>query len=147
MARLTEEFVRNRILEWLSKQGYVPFKVKTLAEHGPDIKAKRVKGNYQYVVEVKGEPEKNPVKMRYPTLVSALGEVVQRVTRAKYCRYAIALPSTYGDLVRRRIPWMAAKRLDLEALLVNSEGRVERVSWRGLKTSKRSGTSSIDRSG
>ena len=97
-------------------QGYTATHVKTLAEHGPDIVAKKTTSNLLYVIEVKGDPISNPPKMRYPVLVSGLGEIVQRVTRAKYCRYAIALPSSYEEHVMRRVPSTAAKRLDLEFL-------------------------------
>ncbi|MDH2899971.1 MAG: hypothetical protein PXY39_03275 [archaeon] len=101
---LSEEFVKNRVIEWLGREGYRVISVKGLTEHGLDIRAKRIKTNYYYAIEAKGDPQINPEKMRYPFLVSALGEIVQRVTKAKYCKYAIALPNSYEDLIRRRVP-------------------------------------------
>lgn len=100
------------------------------AQHGLDIRAKRLKINYYYAIEAKGDPQAKPEKMRYPFLVSALGEIIQRVTKAKYCRYAVALPSSYEDLIKRRVPSMAAKRLDLEFLLVSSSGEIKRLMWK-----------------
>lgn len=134
MVQLTEEFVKSRVLEWLGKHDYVITSVKTLAEHGVDIRAKKSRSELIYVIECKGEPKSNPVKMRYPTLVSALGEIVQRVTRQKYAKYAIAFPYTYEELVLRKIPWVAAKRLGLEVLLVSNDGKVNRLNWQMLKT-------------
>lgn len=62
----------------------------TLSEHGVDIKAKKVRSNNFYLIECKGEPQTNPVKMRYPTLVSALGEIIQRVKHRRHVKYAPA---------------------------------------------------------
>ncbi len=129
---LSEEFVKNRVIEWLGREGYRVISVKGLAEHGLDVRAKRIKTNYYYAIEAKGDPQVNPKKMRYPFLVSALGEIVQRVTKAKYCRYAVALPSSYYELVRRRVPSMAAKRLDLEFLFIDTNGKLKRVTWKQL---------------
>jgi hypothetical protein len=130
---LTEEFVRNRVIEWLTKQGYLPTHVRTLSEHGPDIKAKRQRGNYFYIVEVKGEPEKKkPEKFRNLFLISALGEILTRVRRMKYSKYGIALPETFFDLVKRRVPPAAARRMDLEFLFVDSKGGVRRITWADL---------------
>ncbi len=136
MTRLTEEFVRNRVLEWLSKQGYgVISKVKTISEHGADIKVRKT-GSYNYfIVEVKGDPPttKHPEKIRHPAFVSALGEIVQRIEQEKHYRYALSLPSSYQELVFRRLPWVAAKKLGIEVLLVDVKGEVTRVTWREIK--------------
>lgn len=139
MPHLSEEFVRNRVLEWLTKNGYGQFaRIRTLAEHGEDIRAKRTGSNNYLIVEVKGEPQSNPVKARHPTLVAALGEIVQRVKHQSHYRYALALPSTFEELVFRRVPWVAAKMLGLEILLVDAKGKVRRIKWRDLKLKKMS---------
>ena len=134
LTQLTEEFVRNRVLEWLSRQGYgVISRVSTLAGHGEDIKVRRT-GSRNYVIECKGVPPgKNPGKTQHGFLVSALGEIVQRVNHEKHYRYALALPVTYEAMARRRVRWVAAKRLGLEILFVDQAGKVRRVSWRDLK--------------
>lgn len=133
LAQLTEEFVKSRVVEWLGKHDYIITSVRTLSEHGVDIRAKKARSELIYVIECKGEPKTKPSKYRYPVLVSALGEIVQRITRKKYARYAIALPTTYRDLVYRRIPWMGAKRLGLEILLVAEDGKVTRICWQNLR--------------
>lgn len=131
---LSEEFVKNRVIEWLGREGYRVISVKGLAQHGLDIRAKRLKTNYYYAIEAKSDPQINPEKMRYPFLVSALGEIVQRVTKRKYCRYAVALPASYEKLATKHIPPMFAHRLDLEVLLVERDGSVHRLTWKDLKS-------------
>ena len=133
MSQLSEEFVKSRVIEWLGKHDYVIKSVKTLSEHGVDIKARKSRSNNFFIIECKGEPKSNPVKMRYPTLVSGLGEIVQRVKYQRHIRYAIALPDTYKDLVMRKIPWVVARKLGLEILLVDIKGKVSRVTWKELK--------------
>ena len=132
MVQLTEEFVKSRVLEWLGRQDYIISSVKTLSEHGVDIRAKKARSNNLFIIECKGEPKQNP-RYRYPILVSALGEIVQRVKYQRHCRYAIALPETYKELVTRKIPWVASKKLSLEILLVGSKGTIRRINWQGLK--------------
>lgn len=132
LRKLTEEFVKSRVLEWLGRHDYIISSVKTLSEHGVDIRAKKARSNNLFIIECKGEPKQNP-RYRYPILVSALGEIVQRVKYRRHCRYAIALPETYKELVTRKIPWIASKKLSLEILLVSSKGTIRRINWQGLK--------------
>ncbi len=132
MVQLTEEFVKSRVLEWLGRHDYIISSVKTLSEHGVDIRAKKARSNNLFIIECKGEPKKNP-RYRYPILVSALGEIVQRVKYQRHCRYAIALPETYQELVMRKVPWIASKKLSLEILLVGSKGTIRRINWQGLR--------------
>lgn len=119
------------MLEWLSKQGYgVISKVKTTSEHGEDIKVKKVRSQNYFIVECNGDSSE---KGRQVNFVSALGEIVQRVKHERHYRYALAFPESYSDLVYRRIPWVAAKKLGLEVLLVDVKGKVDRITWRNLK--------------
>lgn len=147
LPKMNEEFVRNRVLEWLSKQGYgVISKVKTLSEHGEDIKVRRTGSQNYFIVECKGEPPgKNPVKTRQGFFVSGLGEIVQRVKHERHYRYAVAYPETYRDMLFRRVPWVAAKRLGLEFLFVNDDGKVKRITWLDLHSRQMSQTSSSTR--
>ena len=66
-------------------------------------------------------------------LVSALGEILLRMTYGGHCRYAVALPQGYRDVVSRRVSWRVARNLGLEVLLVGQGGEVERLTWRELK--------------
>ena len=86
--------MRNRVLEWLSKQGYgIISKVATLGEHGADIKVRKTRSKSYFVVEVKGDPPttKHPEKGRSLAFVDVLGEIVQRVNHEKHYKYGIAL--------------------------------------------------------
>lgn len=136
MAQLSEEFVKNRVVEWLGKHDYVISNVKTLSEHGVDIKAKKSRSNNFFLIECKGEPQNNPKKMRYPALVSVLGEILQRMKYRGHVKYGIALPETYREIVLKKIPWVLSKRLSLEILLVNNEGLVFRLTWKDIKGNK-----------
>jgi len=134
LTQLTEEFVKNHVLEWLSKKGYGVIKVKTMTEHGEDIRARKIKSRNYFIVECKGDPPgKNPEKIRHGFFVSGLGEVIQRVRHEKHYRYGLAFPESYRQLVFKRVPWVGCKRLGVEFLLVSNKGKVERITWRDLK--------------
>ena len=113
----------------MPKQGYYPYKIRTLTEHGCDIVAKRRLGNVYYVIEVKGEPEP---KLFYGYLTNALGELVQHMTNKLHCRYAVGLPASFEEIVRRRIPPVAMQKIGLEFLLVNEKKKVSRLTWKDL---------------
>ena len=129
---LNEDFVKNRIVEWLGQQGYFATHLRMLSEHGADIAARRRQGSNYFVIEVKGEPNQ---KFYYGFLTSAIGEIVQHMTNKLHCRYAIALPVSFETIVKRRIPSVAARKIGLEVLLVDSKGKVERLTWKDLKGS------------
>lgn len=125
------------MIEWLGRNDYVVKKAKTLSEHGEDIKARKARSSNYIIVEVKGDPPgKNADKTRQGFFVSALGEIIQRVKHEHHYRYTIAFPETYREMVARRIPWAAAKKLGLEILLVDEKGQIERLTWMHLKKSK-----------
>lgn len=127
---LTEEFVKNSVVKWLNKQNYVVLDLKTLLGHGADIRAKKARSSNYFIIEAKGDASE---KGRQVNFVSALGEIIQRIKHERHYRYAIALPESYSNLVYRKIPWVAAKKIKLEVLLVDNKGRVERITWRQLK--------------
>lgn len=130
MARLlSEDFVKNRIIEWLGQQGYFPVHLRMLTEHGADIVARRSTGSNFFVVEAKGEPRP---KLYYGFLTSAMGELIQHMTRKLHCRYAVGLPACFETIVKRRVPSVAARRVGLEFLLVDGQGKVKRLTWKQL---------------
>lgn len=130
---LTEEFVRNRVLEWLSSHGYSATKVKTLSEHGPDILAKKIGSNRFYIVEVKGDVHTERNSLHHGVLLSALGEIMLRVQEQKYCKYAVGIPESYREMVIRRVQWILMKKMGLDFLFVNTKGEVEKLNWPKLK--------------
>ncbi len=134
MRLLDEEFVKSRVSEWLGKNDYIIVKSRTLTEHGVDLKARKARSNNYFLVECRGEPQTNPQKLRHPMLISGLGEILQRVAYDRHYRFALALPESYRELVERRIPFVAAKRLGLDIVLVSERGKIDRLTWRELKS-------------
>ncbi len=133
MGVLSEDFVKNAVVKWLNKQDYVVTRLRTLSQHGADIVAKKRRSGNYFIVEAKGEPQTNPQKMRYPTFLSGLGEIFQRVKHERHYRYALALPETFEGLITRNVPWVGAKKLGLELLLVDRRSGVRRVTWSDLR--------------
>ncbi len=129
---LSEEFVKNAVVQWLNEEDYAIKRLRTLSQHGPDVVAKKRRSNNYFIVEVKGEPPTNPNKMRYPTFLSGLGEIFQRVKHERHYRYALAVPQTFENLIVRHVPWAAAKKLGLEFLIVDAESNVRRLTWSDL---------------
>ncbi len=133
LGALSEDFVKNAVVRWLNEHDYIIRRLRTLSQHGPDIVAKKRRSGNYIIIEAKGEPQTNPVKMRYPTLLSGLGEILQRVSHERHYRYALAVPGTFNDLLKRKVPWAAAKKLGVEFLLINGRGEVRRVTWGDLR--------------
>ena len=134
---LDEDFVKNKVINWLSEQGYNKgFKIKTKGEHGVDIKVRHRRYARYYIVEAKGDPSKKvkkPASRREVSFLIALGQIISRMKyKAKYW-YAIALPESFSDKVFRRLSWLICKKLRLKILFVNSKGKVRCVTWRELK--------------
>jgi hypothetical protein len=133
---ISEDYVKARVIEWLGKHDYVVQKAGTLAEHGVDIKAKKARSNYYFLVECRGDPAgaKNMEKSRNPGLISVLGEMVLRMTYGRTYRYGIAVPEAYASLIRRRVSWKVAQKLGLEFLLVKEGRGIRRLTWRQLRS-------------
>ena len=135
---LTEKFVREKIIDWLSRKGYSRrLQIKGESEHGIDIKVRHNRYPRYYIVEVKGDPDPKKVKhlgsRREVSFIYVLGQIVSRMGyKAKYL-YAIGLPESYSNKVFRRLPWQLCKKLRLNALLVNKSGKVKCISWKELK--------------
>ena len=128
---LSEEFVKNSVIIWLTKKGWKILKISNLRGHGVDVKGK--KGNRYFFIETKGGSEKrqgNEVRFVY-----GLGQVITRmkvIARNAYL-YAIAAPVPVARIARKRIPWQAARKLTLSVLSVSKDGEVKEYSWQDLK--------------
>ncbi len=119
MRQLTEEFVKTRVVKWLGRQDYLVADLKTLSEHGADIRARKARSRNFFIVECKGEPRSGPAH-RYPAMLNVLGQIIRRMKHETHWRYGIALPTTCRKLVLGNIPWVASKRLGLEILLIDA---------------------------
>ncbi len=129
---LSEEFVKNSIIKWLSHNGWEILEISSLSGHGIDIKAK--KGNCYFIIETKGESESrqgNEVRFVY-----GLGQIITRmeVVEARYAyNYGLGAPTAVARIALRRIPWQFARRICLYVLQVNKNGKVKKYSWKKLK--------------
>lgn len=143
---LSEDFVQRKIIEFLNNQGWsTSLKAKNLKEHGVDIKVRNNKFSRYWLIECKGdasEKAKYPRSHREVHFNLALGQILTRMqsngTRGyKYrYKYGVGYPSSFRDLVVRRIPFDVCDKLNLYIFLVNEQGEVELLDWKLLKNSQ-----------
>ena len=135
--KLSEDFVKNSIIKWLSANGWGYFKFGELHTKGVDIRAKAIKYSRFFYIEVKGEgklPQSNEVAFVY-----SLGQIITRIKDSKTTRnyYALGLPEKSANIALRRLPWQVAKKLLLSVFSVNENGEVKQYTWKDLqKTNK-----------
>jgi len=136
---LSEKFVRRSIILWLRRKGWGRnLEEKPEGEHGPDIRVRHNKYARYYIVETKGDPDPQKVKSlssrREVSFIYAIGQIITRISPKAFYWYAIGLPSSYKSLVIRRFPWEVSKKLRLNFLFVDKNGKVECLDWKKLKT-------------
>jgi hypothetical protein len=127
--KLSRDFVRERVIEWLKKKDYdKDLKVKW-EEVGPDIGAVN-DFSEEFFVETVGEA--NPVDRKI-LFLEVLGRIITRMRQQVNSKYAIALPQSYSELALNGIPWEVSEKLNLEIILVNKNGEVEEKTWEDIK--------------
>jgi len=131
--KITEDFVKNSIIKWLSANGWGHFKFGGLHDHGVDLKAKNFKYSRFFFIETKGEgkiSQGNEVAFIY-----SLGQIVTRMKSGGTTRnyYGLGLPEISTRIAIRRTPWQVAKKLLLYVFSVNKLGGVKQYSWQDLK--------------
>ena len=131
--KITEDFVKNAIIKWLSSNGWGHFQFGNLHDRGVDLKAKNSKYSRYFFIEVKGEG-----KIRQGNEVAFVYSLGQIITRMKYGGstrnyYALGLPEISARIALRRIPWQVSKKLLLYVFSVNAQGKVKQYSWQDLK--------------
>jgi len=141
---LSEKFVRRSIILWLRRKGWGRnLEEKPEGEHGPDIRVRHNRYSRYYIVETKGDPDPRKVKhlhsRREVSFIYAIGQIITRISPKAFYWYAIGLPSSYKLLVFRRFPWGVSKKLRLNFLFVDKEGKVEFVNWKKIKDAKLTG--------
>jgi hypothetical protein len=134
---LSEDFVKNSVIKWLSANGWVYFQFGGLRDKGVDIKAKHQKYSRYFFIEAKGEG-----KIRQAdevAFVYSLGQIITRMKTDKSTRYyyGLALPGSSAKIALRRLPWQVAKKLLLYVFTVSKNGKVIQYSWRDLKESNK----------
>lgn len=82
---LTEKFVQDRIIDFLSRKGWSRnLRSKTEKEHGVDIKVRNNKFSRYWLIEVKGDASmeaKYPRSHREVNFNLALGQIITRMKR------------------------------------------------------------------
>lgn len=134
--KLSEEFVKNSVIKYLSSNGWGHFKFGGLREHGVDIKAKKQNYDRYFLIEAKGEGSRREMNENY--FVYSLGQIITRMTSGGTTRnyYGLALPDSIAKIALRRIPWQVAKKLLLYVFSVDSKGQVKQNSWQDIKNKK-----------
>lgn len=130
---ISEDFVKNAIIKWLSSNGWGHLEYGPLHTHGVDIKARNFKYSRYFYIETKGEG-----KIRQTNEVSFVYSLGQIITRMKFGGstrnyFAIALPENSAKIALRRLPWQVARKLLLFLFSVNHNGEVLKYSWQDLK--------------
>lgn len=131
---ITEEFVKNSIIKWLSANRWGHFQFGGLRDHGADIRARHVQYARFFLIETKGESfAASAVSQRETAFVYSLGQIITRMKSGARDYYGLGLPDSVANIAKRRIPWKIAKKLLLYIFSVNNEGKVNRYTWQDLK--------------
>lgn len=126
---LSEQFVKEAIIKYLSANGWGHFQFGGLHEHGVDIRARHFKYTRYYLIEAKGGQASEV------SFVFGLGQIITRMNITKSTRYyyGLGLPEIAAKIALRRLPWQIAKKLYLIVLSVNADEEVEEYDWTSLK--------------
>lgn len=143
MKLLSEKFVRDTIIDYLSRKGWSRnLHYKNVHEHGIDIKVRNNKVSRYWLIEVKGDASSNakhPRSRREVYFNLVLGQILTRMHTTgqrgyKYRnKYGIGLPATYREKVIKRLPYDVCDKLNLYVFLVDQNRKVELLDWRALK--------------
>jgi hypothetical protein len=130
---MTEKFVEQQIIKWLSKNGWgTNLEFSELHKHGVDIKVRNNNFSRYFLVECKGEGKSR--SSNEVAFIYSLGQILTRmnVGKARYY-YGIGLPFKAANIALRRLPWQVARKLLLSVFAVYSDGEVKRHTWQDLK--------------
>ena len=120
-----EDFVQNRVVEWLSQQNWRIIKSATLREKGVDIKARHTRYSRYYLIECKGSKDSSSEEVAF---MYSLGQIIIRMNTSKSTRYyyGIALPENAAKKALKRIPFQICKKLLLHIFSIDKKGKVTR---------------------
>lgn len=135
--KISEDFVKNSVIKWLSKNNWGHFEFGGLHDHGVDIKAKKQNYDRYFFIEAKGEGSRREMNENY--FVYSLGQIITRMTSGGTTRnyYGLAVPDIVAKIALRRIPWQVAKKLLLYIFSVDKDGKVKEYSWQDIKKLKK----------
>ena len=134
---ITEDFVKNSIIKWLSSNGWGHFKFDDLHTHGVDIRARNIKYPRYFYVETKGLGKNR--SSAETGFIYSLGQIATRMKDDKSTRnyYALGLPEKSAKIALRRLPWQVAKKLLLSILSVSDDGVVTQYTWKELQATNK----------
>ena len=128
---MSENFVKNAIIAWLSKNDWKIVSVKTLSEKGVDIEAQYSKYSRRFLIETKGHGKIKQYNER--NFIFSLGQIVTRMKPDAGYYYGLGLPETSAKTALRRLPWKVAKKLGLFVFSVQPDKKTVKYSWKELK--------------
>ena len=138
MKKMNEQFVKDSIIMWLSKNNWKNLQYGDKHEKGVDVKANRNRYSEHFWIEKKGQGKTKQIDHSY--FLISLGQIITRMRKinktTKY-KYGLGLPYTSAKIALRRIPWQVAKTLNLYILSVNQNRNVTECSWSQLKNQQK----------
>ncbi len=138
MKFLTEEFIKNAIIRYLSRKEWgTNLQFGNLRERGVDIKVRHNRYSRYFLIECKGEGEVG--KHHEVAFVYSLGQIITRMKSGGTTRYyyGLGLPEKAAKIALRRLPWQVAKKLLLYVFSVDKAGKVGQYSWQDLKRNQK----------
>lgn len=116
---LSEDFLKKHLENWLIQNGW---KVQVAWGHSQGIDICAIQDNKRWVIEVKGEGSRQPMRVNY--FLAILGETLQRMNDPE-SDYSIALPDLkqFRNLWDR-LPNLAKQRTGISILFVDSSGKI-----------------------
>jgi len=131
---MTEEFVKNAIIRFLSRSEWgTNLQFGTLREKGVDIKVRHNRYSRYFLIECKGQGiGRGSSEVAF---VYSLGQIISRMKSSGTTRYyyGLGLPEKSAKIALRRLPWQVAKKLLLYLFSVTSDGKVIRYTWQDLR--------------
>ena len=140
---VTEQRVQNAIVAELGKLNYRITTLKSGNEQGVDICARHNKYARYFLIECKGDPStdaKYPASGRDVRFLMGLGQIITRIHPSRGYYYGLAFPSSYQNLVTRRLSPGILKLLKLHLFFVTAKGGVTHFTWRDLTKIQQSDT-------
>lgn len=124
----SENWVQEKIKNYLKSKGYRITQESKGHKHGVDIKCYHPKLRRYYFIEVKPEPRgRSEAAQRENYFLDALGKILLRMNQ-KNGQYALGLPITYKTKLKK-LPTEVKKMLRLDVFFVNTEGRVSKLPY------------------
>lgn len=116
---LSEDVLKKHLKNWLIQNGW---EVQVAWGHSQGIDICAMKDNKRWVIEVKGEGSRQPMRVNY--FLAILGETLQRMNDSE-SDYSIALPDLqqFRNLWDR-LPTLAKQRTGISIVFVDHSGRI-----------------------